>query len=117
MKLLVALLAATASIFSAAATPIFINATISKDGKEVFNEPAIAVEGGGHTVIHVGKTDFMMSPALDESGRAVVKLIVTQRDGERVKTVSNPTIFILLGKTAKVEVLNFVLSIKVAAAK
>lgn len=103
------LLASLVISLSASAAPhLLIETTISKHkangDKELLGQPSVIIESGNQGSIESGKLKYALTPTLDANGTVEIEAVITERNGEKVRTIAKPRMIVELGKVAEIKV-------------
>jgi hypothetical protein len=79
----------------------------AKGGSEVLGKPSVVVESGREGCIEQGPYRCSLTPTLRADGTVDIRVVITRRDGEEVRTVATPRMIVALDKLAEVRIGDF----------
>lgn len=116
------LLATIAMAFTASAAPtLLVETTITErhasGGPDVLKAPAISVESGKQASVEIGKLEYAVTPTLIDDGTIKLRVVLTERDGEKPDRLAAPQIKANLGEVAEVRIGDLTFATKTSLAK
>lgn len=109
------------SLSASGAPLLLIETTISKHnvkgGKELLSKPSVILESGNQGSIESGKHNYSLTPILLANGKVEIQAVITERNGEKTRTIAKPRKIVELGKVISIRIGKLVFTAKPSLAK